>query len=95
MGFQILVLTADIAALNQQAAQLTRAAFGQASATGFVTGVIRSGVETGERDERIRIAERNSLQRVGQCHAHQGADSHNGLQTLLRFLVLQRMRGDR
>src|SRR4030065_1086929 len=72
----------------QQASQLAGAAFGQASAPDLVAGVIRPWIETGERDERIRIAERHPLQRIGQRHAHHGADPHNGLQMFLRFHVL-------
>jgi hypothetical protein len=68
----------------QQPAQLGGPVFGQASATDFVPRVIRSRVKPGKGDERIRVAERHSLQGIGQGAAHQGADSHNGFHTVLR-----------
>jgi|CXWL01.1.fsa_nt_gi hypothetical protein len=56
--------------IKQQTAKFARIALGQTPAPRFVTGIIGSGVKARECDERIRIAEINPLQRVGQCHAH-------------------------
>lgn len=89
-GFPDLGLGRRHCCVKQQAAQFAGAAFGPASATDCVAGIIRSGVEAGECNERLRISEGKPFQRIGRRHAHHGANAHNGLQTLLRFLVLRR-----
>ena len=48
-------------------------------------GIVGSGIEVSECDERIRAVKRHYLQRVGQRHTHHRADAHNGLRARERL----------
>src|SRR6185369_15122287 len=59
----------------EQPAQFGRSAFGQAPFATMLSGVIRSGIQTGEGDERICALYGHTLEGVDQRGADDGADA--------------------
>src|SRR4249920_2872645 len=64
----------------EQPSQFGRSAFGEAPFAAMLSRVIRSRVEAGEGDKRIRVLHRHSLKGIDQRGANDRADAGNRAQ---------------